>query len=134
MQNILEFVLPIHNLIEYSNNCSKTSGNLWQYYRNDPNDNIVESESFKFKINIAGKTSAAGNTKDVKIAVPLKNLSNFWRTLEMLLVNYEINLILTWSENFVISSATGKTKLPITDTKVVTLSTQDNQFINYLNI
>ena len=134
MQNILEFVLLIHNLIEYSNNCSKTSGNLWQYYRNDPNDNIVESESFKFKINIAGKTSAAGNTKDVKIAVPLKNLSNFWRTLEMLLVNYEINLILTWSENFVISSATGKTKLPITDTKVVTLSTQDNQFINYLNI
>ena len=104
----LGVVLPIHNLIEYSNNCSKTSGNLWQYYRNDPNDNIVESESVKFKINIAGKTSAAVNTKDVKIAVPLKNLSNFWRTLEMLLVNYEINLILTWSENFVISSATGK--------------------------
>ena len=48
---------------------------------------------------IAGKTPATGNTEDVKIAVPLKFLSNFWRTLEMPLINCEINLILTWSED-----------------------------------
>ena len=77
-----------------------------------------------------GKTPATGNTKDVTIAVPLKYLSNFWKTLEMPLINYEINLLLTWSENYVISSTTGVTKCRITDTKlfvpVVTLSTQDN--------
>ena len=64
------------------------------------------------------------------MAVPLKYLSNFWGTLEMPLINCEINLILTWSEDCIISSATGKAKFKITDTKlyvpVVTLSTQDN--------
>ena len=55
---------------------SKTSGSLWQYYRDDPNDNIVKSKSFKFKINKTGKTPSVGNTKDVKIAVPLKYLNN----------------------------------------------------------
>ena len=102
--------MSMYNLIEYSNNYSKTSGSLWQYYRDDPNNNITQSESFKFKIKITGKTPAAGNTKDVEIAVPLKYLSNFWRTLEMLLINCEINLILTWSEDCPIFSATGDTK------------------------
>ena len=115
-----------YNLIEYSNNYSKTLGSLWQYYRDNTNDNITESESFNYKIKITGKTPAAGKTRDVIIAVSLKYLSNFWRTLEMPLINCEINLILTWSEDCVVSSAAGK----ITDTKhyvpVVTLSTQDN--------
>ena len=71
----------------------------------DPNDNIGQSEQFKFKIKITGKTPAGGNTKDVEIAVPLKYLSNFWRTLEMPLISCEMNLILTWSEDGVISSA-----------------------------
>ena len=86
--------MPIDNLIEYSGNYSKTSGSLWQYYKNDPNDNITDSESFKSKIKITGKTSNNGNTKDVNIIVPLKYLSNFWRTLEMPLINCEVNLIL----------------------------------------
>ena len=68
--------------IEYSNNYFKTLGNLWQYYRDVPNDNIANSKSFKFRMKIIGKTPADGNTKDVKIAVPLKYLSNFWRSLE----------------------------------------------------
>ena len=62
--------------------------------------------------------------------VPLKHLSNFWRNLEMPLINCKINLILTWSENCVFSSPAGKTKFAITDIKpyvpIVTLSTQDN--------
>ena len=91
---------------------------MWQYYRDDPNDNITQSESFKFKIKITGKTPAGGNTNDVEIAVPLRYLSNFWRTLKMPLINYEINLILTWSGDCVISSATRATKFKITDTKL----------------
>ena len=109
--------MPMYNSIEYSNNYLKT-GSLWKYYRDDPNENVTQFKSFKFKIKITRKTPAAGNTKDVEIAVPLKYLSNFWRTLEMSLINCEINLILTWSEDFVISSATGTTKFKITDTKL----------------
>ena len=45
---------------------------MWQYYRDDPNDNIVQSELFKFKINIAGKTSVADNNTNAEVAVPLK--------------------------------------------------------------
>ena len=85
----IDIVMPMYNLIEYSDNYSKTSGSLWQYYKDDPNDNITQSESFKSKIKITGKTPAAGNTKDVEIIVPLKYLSNFWRTLEMPLINCE---------------------------------------------
>ena len=64
------------------------------------------------------------------MAVPLQHLSNFWKTLEMPLINYEINLILTWSEDCVVSSAAGAAKFKIKVKKryipVVTLSTQDN--------
>ena len=67
----------MYNLIEYSDNCSKTSRSLWRYYKDDPNDNIKQSESFKSKIRIMGKIPAAGNTKDVEVIVPLKYLSNF---------------------------------------------------------
>ena len=69
--------MPMYNLIEYSDTYSKTSGSLWQYYRDEPNDNLANSESFKSKIKIAGKTPATGNEKDVEIMVPLKYLSNF---------------------------------------------------------
>ena len=63
--------MPMHNLIEFSNNYSKTPEGLWQYHKDDPNENMVHSESFEFKINITGKTRADGDTKDFKIAVPL---------------------------------------------------------------
>ena len=126
----IDIVMPMYNLIEYSDNYSKTSGSLWQYYKDDPNDNITQSESFKSKIKITGKTPAAGNTKDVEIIVPLKYLSNFWRTLEMPLINCEVNLILTWSRDCVITNSTDAGKFAITETKlyvpVIILSTQDN--------
>ena len=91
--------------------------------------NLADSKSIKSEVKITGST-AGDNTKDLEIIVPLKYLSNFWRTLEMLLINCEVSLILTWSRNCVISSANGETKFKITETKryvaVVTLSTQDN--------
>ena len=114
--------MSMYNLIEYNNNYFKTSGILWQYYRDDTNNNITESEPFKYKIKITGKTPADGNTKNVKVAVPLKYLSNFWRTLEMSLINCEINLILTWSGDCVISSATEQTQFKITDTNVLVVT------------
>ena len=80
----INIVMPMYNLIEHSDNYSKTSGSLWQYYKNDPNDNITQSESSKSKIKITGKTPAAGNTKDFEMIVPLNYLSKFWRTLFLL--------------------------------------------------
>ena len=122
--------MPMYNLIEYSDNYSKTSGGLWQCHKDDPNDNMAESESFKSKVKMTGKSPADRNTKNVEIIVPLKFISNFWRTLEMSLNNCEVNLLLTWSRDCVITNSTGAGKFAITETKryvpVVTLSTQDN--------
>ena len=123
--------MPMYNLIEYSDNYAKTSGSLWQYYRDEPNDNSPNSKSFKSKIKMTGKTPDDGNEKDVEIMVPLKYLSNFWRTLEMPLINCEVSLILTWSPTCVITNSAGQGKSKITDTNlyvpVVTLSTEDNE-------
>ena len=126
----IDIVMPMYNLIEYSENYSKTSGSLSHYYRDQPIDNLADSESFKSKIKIIGKTPAASNEKNVEIMVPLKYLSNFWRTLEIPLINCEVNLILTWSSTCVIINSTCVGTFEITDTKlyvrIVKLSTQDN--------
>ena len=91
----IDIVMAVYNLIEYSDNYSKTSGSLWQYYKDEPNDNLADSESFKSKVKRTENTPANGNTKNVEILVPLKHLRNFWRTLEMLLINCEVNFIFT---------------------------------------
>ena len=88
--------------IECSDNYSKVSGSLWQYYRDEPlinnNGNIIsfsdnpDSASFKYKQKITDQTSNDG-TKDVQKVVSLNYLSNFWRTLEMPLINCEINVL-----------------------------------------
>ena len=109
--------MPMYNLIEHSDSSAETSGIFLQYYRDDPNDNVTKYKSFISKTKITGKTPDNGNTKDVKVAVPLKYLSNFWRTLKMPLIDCEVNIMLTWSKNCVISSAVGKTEFKITDTK-----------------
>ena len=126
----IDIVMPMYNLIEYSDNYAKTTGSLWQYFSDEPDDNLEDSESFKSKIKITRKTPDDNNEKDVEIMVPLKYLSNFWRTLEMPLINCEVNLILTWSSTCVITNFTGAGTFEITDTKlyvpIVTLSTQEN--------
>ena len=137
----IDIVMPMYNLIEYSDNYSKTFGSLWQYCKDIPavNNNAVVNfagnnltNSFNFKVKMTSQTGVDG-TKNVKIMLPLKYSSNFWRTLEMPLINCEINLILTWSTNCVIVStnvANQNATFEISDTKlyvpVVTLSTQDN--------
>ena len=121
---------------------SLLSGSLWQYCKDIPtienNNAIVDftennlTDSFDFRVKMTGQTGDYG-TKNVEIMVPLTYLSNFWRTLEMLLINGEINLILTWSTNCVIvftNVVNQNATFQITDTKlyvpIVTLSIQDN--------
>ena len=140
--------MPMYNLIEYSDNYSKTSESLWQYCKDIPavdNNNAVVNlteniltDSFNFKAKMTDQTGNNG-TQDVEIMVPLKYLSYFWRTLEMSLINCENYLISTWSANCVIVStaiANQNATFEITDTKlyvpVVTLSTQNSTLLQQL--
>ena len=68
----IDIVMPMYNLVEYSDNIAKTPGCLWQYFRDEPGNDIEDSESFKSKIKITGKTPNNNNVKDVEIMVPLK--------------------------------------------------------------
>ena len=78
----INIVMQIYNLIEYSDYYSKNSGSLWQYYKDEPNNNLADSESFKSKLKIIGNAPADGTTKNVEIVVPLKYLSNFRELLK----------------------------------------------------
>ena len=110
----LEVVMLMYNLLEYSKIYRKTTGSLWNYYRDEPNsdtdDNelkysIINWKSFDYKANFIGSVTHNYVTKnDVKIVVPLKCLSNFWKSLNMLLTNCEIELILTWSKSCLLIS------------------------------
>ena len=88
--------MPMYNLLEYSDNYSDTSGSLWQFKRDEitnnadvANDN--NAPSFKYKVNLIGNAEDNGTKNGVKIAVPLKYLSNFWRSLEMPLIIVKLN-------------------------------------------
>ena len=126
----IDIIMSMYNLTEYSDNYAKTSVSLWQYYKDETNDNLADSESFRSKIKITAKSPDNDNEKDVEIMVPLKYLSNFWRALEIPLVKIEFNLILTWSSTCVITNSGGDGTFAITDARlyvpVVTLSTQEN--------
>ena len=136
----LDIIMPMYNLIEYSGNYSDTSGRLWQFKRdespvaNDENpDNVSTANStfFKYKSNLFKPLEAADNGvfKNVKIAVPLKYLSNFWKSLEMLLINYKIHLELNWTKDCVMSTI-ADTTFKMRNTKlyvsIVTLSSKGN--------
>ena len=138
----IDIVIPMYSLIEYSDNYEKTTENLRQYCkdipaRNDNNEIVLFrrnnlADSFNFKVKFIGQTGNNG-TKDDEIMVPLKHLSNFLRTLEMPLINCEVNLILTWSSTCVIVSTDNVNEaatFAITDIKlyvsVETLSKQEN--------
>ena len=118
--------MPMHNLNEYSDNYSHTSGSLWQFKRNkspvnnDENpDNVstANSTSLKYKSSFFKSLTADDNGvfKNVKIAVPLEYLSIIWRSLEMPLINCKIHLQLTWNEDYVISTI-ADTTFKITNT------------------
>ena len=97
----IDIVMPMYNVIEYSDNYAKATGSLWQYCKDIPsrnNNNLIQlfadgnlTDSFNFKLKFTGQTGNNG-TKNVEIMVPLKCLSNFWRTLEMPLINCDVIL------------------------------------------
>ena len=139
----IDVTMPMYNLIEYNHNYLKTSGILWQFYRDVSSVNVdgavidfIEAnaitESFSLKVKLTGQIGN-NRSKHFEIMVPLKHLSNFWRSPEMSSINWEITLDLNWSGKCIIKAsnvANQGIKFAITDTKlyvlVVTLSTQDN--------
>ena len=122
--------MPMYNLIEYSDNYSDTSGSLWNFKRDEMINNVDvtnanNTPSFKYKSSIIGNAEDNGRKNGVKTAVPLKYLSDFWRSLEMPL----IELSLKWYERCLLTVANTAT-FKITDVKLyvpnVTLSSEDN--------
>ena len=91
----LHVVMHMYNLTEYSKNYSKTSGTLWNFHKYISIDPITNPQSFKYKTSIIGKAANDGKTKEVKLSVPLKQLSNFRRTLDMPLIKCKVSLTLT---------------------------------------
>ena len=136
--DFINIIMPIYNLIEYSDNYSDTLGSLWQYKRdeiinNADVNNDDNAPSFKYKANLIGDTVADGANRrkeGVKITAPIKYLSNFWRSLEIPLNNCRVELSLSRNENYILSSAGTAATFTITDTKlyvsVFTLKTEDN--------
>ena len=130
----INVAMPMYNLIEYSDNCSDTLGSLWQFKRDEiegdvnltVDDNHIPNNSSSFKY----KSSFITNRNGIKIIVPLKCLSNFWRSLEMPLINCKVELSLTWNPNCVLSNLVGDSTFTRTDAKryvpIVTLSAQEN--------
>ena len=102
----LDVAMPMYNLLEYSKNYKKTTGSFWNYYRDEPNStigdknithSILNSKSFDYKAIFMENGVTHDNLIkiDVKVVVPLKHLSNFWKHLDVPLINCEVELILT---------------------------------------
>ena len=137
---------------------------MWNYYRDEPSDPLSSnSESFKYKRNITGNTYNVGDGEEgydankvckneTEVVIPLKHLSNVWRSLNIPLINCEVELILTWSKNYVLVDMTVRDAegddpaiiastglgFKITDTKLhvpgVTLSKEnDTKLLEQLN-
>ena len=114
----VDTVMPMYNSLEYSNNFSMTSGNLRNYYSDkqndfankiDDNDNMINnnkpktSKSFEYKSKIIGSPSNNDSRLKGEVVVPLKYVSNFWRSFDSSLINCEIELELGWVRNCIIS-------------------------------
>ena len=123
--------MPMYNLIEYSDNYQDSSATLYQYKRDEPpeDDTVANltannSDSLKYKIKLLGNvTEIAGDAAgvrrlNVKAAVPLKYLSNFFRSLELPLINCKIKLNLTWKKECLLSTGAGEAVFIINDTKL----------------
>ena len=115
----LNVVMAMYNLLEYSKNYKKTTGSLWNYYRDQPSStisdsnithSILNSESFDYKASFMenGVTHDNLTKNDVKVVVPLKHLGNFWRHLDIPLIDCEVELILSWFKNCVLISYKSK--------------------------
>ena len=131
--------MSMYNLIEYSKNYSKTTRSLWNYYRDVPNSgevgdinySIRASKSFDYETNITGRLEGNNTEEEVEIVVPLKHLSNFRKTLDIPLINCEINLILTWPENCVVTSKATRDANADVDPAVAAVNNPTNATLMY---
>ena len=120
----LDIAMPMYNLIEYSGNYQDSSATLYQYKRDEPPEadpiadlTVNTSSSFKYKVNLLGDINVVGGIVrlNVKVVVPLKYLSNFFRLLEMPLINCKIKLNLIWKKECVLSTDVGNAVFIIND-------------------
>ena len=130
-----DIVMSMYNLIEYSKNYKKITGSLWNYYRVEPNSgeigninySIKNSKFFDYKTSITGKLEGNNVEKDdVELVVALKYLSNIWKILNMSLINCEVSLTLTWSENCVLTSKATREADPDADPAVAGINNPAN--------
>ena len=114
----LHILIPMYNLFEYSDNYSMTSGNLWSHYKDEVNDaenennnvnnrinsiKTITSKLFEYKTKIIQSTPNINNILDAEVVVPLKYLRNFWRSLDLSLINFEMELDLRCRKSWVMS-------------------------------
>ena len=140
--------MPMYNLLEYSDNFSMTSGSLWNYYRDEENDSANKTNDNDNIIN-NNKTTSSKYFKQVysssnngrlnaEVVVPLKYFNNFWRSLDLPLINCEIELDLKWTKYCVLSEVSRKFRevdanvAPVVR-KVATTTTRATFQINNLN-
>ena len=123
----LDITMPMYNLIEYSDNYQDSSATLYQYKRDEPPEanavadlTVNNSSSFKYKVSLLCNPVLDGNItkRRVKVVVPLRYLSNFFRSLEMPLINCKVKLNLTWKKECVLSTDNGDAVFIINDTKM----------------
>ena len=141
--------MPMYNSLEYSKNYRKTTSSLLSYYSDEPSNPLSSnSEPWKYKTSVNGNTCNLGafdvgydankvGKNETEVVIPLKHLSNFWITLNIPLINCEIELVLTWSKNCALADMTPtnnpstESAFQITDAKlyvpVVTLSTENDK-------
>ena len=120
----LDIVMPMYNSLYYSKNFRKTTGSFWNYYQDMPGFEYAGnnertrihyairnnySKSFDYKTKLVGSLPVGEDElENIKIVAPLKDLSNFMFNLDFLLINSEIELILKWTENCVLTEKAEK--------------------------
>ena len=104
----LDIVMPTYNLLEYSENYRNTTGSFWNYYRDEPRNPLsCNFECFKYKTNIIWKTLEVNDSlANTKVVIQLKHLSNFWKSLNIPIINCEVEFVLTWTKNCVLADMT----------------------------
>ena len=121
----------MYNLTSYSKNYQKTSGSLWNYYRDEPssgvenniNYSVEGSKSFDYETDLVRKLEGKNRElENIKITVPIKYLNKFFRSLEIPLINCEIYLYLKWSKNCVLTSQAYREADPDADPAVVEIN------------
>ena len=136
----IDFIMPMFNWIEYRDNYSDTTGRPWQFKRNEQpitddgiSSNVNNLSLLKQKSSTLGTPASIGNNgvlNYAKIAVAIKYLNIFWRSLERPLIKCKIHFEMSWTKNCVMPIVAGLTEFKITNTKlyvpIVPLSTEDN--------